>query len=153
MPITRLVPLEDLALRAQINEDNEIVGFIDRFGRSVLLAVTNAAGQIQKPDGGLTAYRSDTLPVNSEAPAITGDTDGSVVFGNELTGSDGTWSGADNVYTYRWLKDGVAIDGETADTYTPVEGDVDAEIAFEVTATNPAGSAVEVSAAVTVLAE
>lgn len=72
-------------------------------------------------------------PVNTVAPEITGTTE----VGEILTVSDGTWTGAATIaYAYQWLRDGAAIDGETADTYTLVEDDLDAMIGCTVTGTN-----------------
>lgn len=72
-------------------------------------------------------------PVNTVLPAITGTT----TVGQQLSGSDGTWTGdATITFTYRWLRNGVAIGGATANTYTQLQADAGAVITFEVTATN-----------------
>ncbi len=51
--------------------------------------------------------------------AIAGVTiTGVQAVGEALTCDRGTWTGdADNTYTYRWLRDGAPIEGETTDTY------------------------------------
>lgn len=61
---------------------------------------------------------------------------GYLYVGETLTGSytysdpDGS---AEGTSTFRWLRDGVAIDGATSETYELVEDDVGADITFEVT--------------------
>lgn len=149
MTITRLEPIENLGLRAQIDSTGRIVGFIDRFGQQVMLAVTNASGQIGTPTGTNTAYRSDVLPVNSLAPAITG---ADAKIGTEQTCDSGTWTGSDNVYAYQWSIAGVAIPTAVTNKYTPVLGDLGLHLTCNVTATNPAGAVSHVSNSVTVLA-
>lgn len=150
--MTRLVPFADLNLRARVADDGALLGLIDNNGNPVYLPVLNAAGQLVKSDGTDTAFRSDTLPVNSVAPAITGDTADEIAVDGEITCGTGTWSGADNVYTYQWMLDGVAIVGATAAAYTALLAQVGSELTCVVTATNPAGSDSESSIAITVIA-
>lgn len=81
-------------------------------------------------------------PVNSVIPVITG----TVSVGSALSLSNGTWDTAIS-YAYAWLRDGVAITGATANTYTLQIADVAAAIKGRVTATNVDGSTVADSAA------
>jgi hypothetical protein len=143
----RIVPLIEMGLRARLDANNKILGFIDAQGTDVMLAVADADGQIGTAEGGVTAFRSDVAPVNSVAPALTGE--GTV--GVEVTTDDGTWSGADNVYTYQWYLGAAAIEGATTDAYTPLEAQLGGSLTCQVTATNPAGSATEASAAAAVI--
>jgi hypothetical protein len=56
--------------------------------------------------------------------------------GDDLTGSytyEDVDDDAEGASTYRWLRNGTAIDGATASTYTLVAADVPAQITFEVT--------------------
>jgi len=57
-------------------------------------------------------------PVNRARPAVTG----TAVVGQVLTCTDGTWTGA-NSYTREWRRDGEAISGATAMTYTVTAAD------------------------------
>jgi hypothetical protein len=84
-------------------------------------------------------------PVNSALPAVLG-TD---VVGSTLTCSTGTWANTPTSYTYRWLRDGVAISGETASTYVSVTGDSYYGVAITcgVTAINATGSSAEAESA------
>lgn len=82
------------------------------------------------------------LPVNSEAPAITG----TETEGETLTVSDGTWSNSPT-FAYIWMRDGVVIAGETGATYELTASDVDAVITASVVATNAGVQAVATSAA------
>lgn len=52
----------------------------------------------------------------------------------------GTYSGTGNTITYQWFRDGVAIAGATAISYTPVAGDVGKKLHVIETATNASGS-------------
>lgn len=82
------------------------------------------------------------LPINSVAPAITGD----AYQGETLTCSTGTWSNTPDVYSYQWNRSGVAIIGATANTRVLALADVGAVMTCTVTATNLGVSAVKVSA-------
>jgi len=71
---------------------------------------------------------------NIDAPVITG----TAAVGQVLTAADGTWLPLDTAnltFTYAWQRDGVAIGGETASTYTTVAGDSGHTITCVVTAT------------------
>lgn len=76
-------------------------------------------------------------PVNTVAPTVTGD----ATEGNLLTSTNGSWSSAGALtYAYQWLRNGVAISGATANTYTSVTADVGKTVSCRVTATNAGGS-------------
>lgn len=80
-------------------------------------------------------------PAILTAPVVTGsDTPGSV-----LTSSTGSWSNSPSSYTYQWYRDGVAISGQTASTYTSVTGDSNYGVVITcgVVATNASGSGTE----------
>lgn len=70
--------------------------------------------------------------------------------GDTLTGNKGVWATASPItsFTYAWLRDGVAIGGAAASTYTLVEGDVGKNISLRVTATSLGGATQAVSASV-----
>jgi hypothetical protein len=88
---------------------------------------------------------SGTAPANTVLPAISG----TLAIGSVLSTTDGTWTGtAPIVYTYQWKRNGVAIVGETNNTYTLTASDPGTAITVEVTATNASGSASATSAAV-----
>lgn len=81
---------------------------------------------------------TDGVPVNSVFPSITG----TVVEGQTLTGTDGTWSNSPTVYARQWLRDGVVIAGATNSTYVLTFSDVGHTITFRVTASNATGNGV-----------
>ncbi|MEF2551983.1 hypothetical protein VQ042_11530 [Aurantimonas sp. A2-1-M11] len=84
-------------------------------------------------------------PTNSALPVISGTT----AEGQTLTSTTGTWSGYPTpTYAYQWKRDGVAISGATASTYTLVAADVGTTITVTVTATNSEGSDTATSAGV-----
>ncbi len=77
-------------------------------------------------------------PVNTVAPAVTGD----AVEGSTLTCSNGTWTGTATItFTKAWRKNGVA-NGSTGNTYVTVNGDVGSAIDCLVTADNDASGTV-----------
>jgi hypothetical protein len=78
---------------------------------------------------------SATVPVNSVAPAITGD----VIVGQRLFCSTGTWSGGPTSYAYQWYDANGAISGETSDNYVIYDTEVGLAIHCTVVATNVAG--------------
>jgi hypothetical protein len=79
---------------------------------------------------------TSTKPASSPAPTITGSTS----VGSVLTCSQGSWTGNAASFAYKWLRNGSAIAGQTASTYTVQSADVGTAISCEVTATNAAGS-------------
>jgi hypothetical protein len=80
--------------------------------------------------------RSPTKPVNAGAPTVTG----TAAVGHVLNCSTGSWANNPTSLTYRWLRNGVAIAGQTANTYTVQGADAGKGIACEVTANNGAGA-------------
>lgn len=78
-------------------------------------------------------------PLISAAPAITGTAN----VGQVITLSNGTWIGGPLSYAYAWYRNGVALAGQTANTYTLVAGDKDKEITGGVVATNANGSSAQ----------
>ena len=96
----------------------------------------------------LVGIRGLTAPVNTVAPAISG----AATVGTTLSCSTGSWTQSPSSYSYQWKRSGTAV-GTNASTYLLVSGDIGSTMTCEVTATNAAGSAMQVSnttAAVTV---
>ncbi|MDH5426340.1 MAG: FG-GAP repeat protein [Gammaproteobacteria bacterium] len=116
---------------------------------SVLLAACGNSGS------------SNNTPANSAPTAgsvsIIDDNGGDAVVGDNLTGhyiyadADGDVEGSS---AYRWLRNGTAISGVTALTYTLVAADSGQSISFEVTPVATAGTttgAAQTSGAITVI--
>jgi hypothetical protein len=83
-----------------------------------------------------------TAPENATAPIISG----TAKVGQALTCSEGAWSTpAPTSYTYKWLRNGVAIGGAESSTYTVTAADEGHSISCEVTATDAVGSKSAVS--------
>jgi hypothetical protein len=99
------------------------------------------------------------------APAVTGTPE----EGEVLTVSTGTWTGPTPAFTYQWFRNGVAIVGATANTFTAVatvvadpdaeptpiagvEGDVGKTLQVRVTATNANGAETWLSAGIVIAA-
>jgi CSLREA domain-containing protein len=86
-------------------------------------------------------------PANTAAPAITG----TLAVGQVLTCSSGSWAGGTPLgFAFEWRRDGVAIAGAAASTYTVVAADAGHALTCRVTASNTAGSATADSAPVAV---
>jgi putative cell wall-binding protein/peptidoglycan/xylan/chitin deacetylase (PgdA/CDA1 family) len=64
---------------------------------------------------------------------------GTPVVGQVLTANPGTWTPAPASYTYQWFRNGTAIQGATASTYTPVAADVGTTLTVRISGT-PAGA-------------
>lgn len=93
-------------------------------------------------------------PVNTVAPTITyvsGGT-GAGTVGAQYAGSFGTWSPPATSYARQWLRNGTAIGGATAASYTTVTADGGTSISCQVTGMNAAGEGVAVSNAAAIAA-
>jgi hypothetical protein len=86
-------------------------------------------------------------PANTVLPSISG----TPVAGHTLTCANGSWSGTPQSYAYQWLRDNVAISGQTATTYAVQPGDSGHVIKCRVTATNLGGSTNATSNGTTIL--
>lgn len=75
------------------------------------------------------------VPTNTALPTISG----TAQVGQTLTSTNGSWNGAPTSYTRRWMRNGAAITGATAQTYVPVLADVGSTLRVEVTAINQGG--------------
>jgi hypothetical protein len=97
---------------------------------------------------GATSSPTPTAPTNSALPAIGG----TAQTGQQLTVSNGTWTGTVSGYTYQWSRcDGAgaacsAISGATSASYGVTTADVAHTLRATVFATNTAGSTSATSA-------
>ncbi|MGC5224756.1 tannase/feruloyl esterase family alpha/beta hydrolase [Micromonospora sp. DT81.3] len=85
-------------------------------------------------------------PVGVTAPVVSGQPD----VGRTLSATPGEWAGENLAFSYRWLRDGVAIPGATAPTYLVRSADQGKALTVEVTASDGSGTANATSAGVTV---
>jgi len=88
---------------------------------------------------------SPTKPSNTGAPTVTAAQTLVATATPLLSCSTGTWANNPTSLTYRWLRNGVAINGQTANTYTVQGADAGHGISCEVTASNGAGATAAVS--------
>ena len=80
----------------------------------------------------------DFAPINTVAPTVSPS--GTQSTGTLITANDGTWSGvAPITFEYKWTRNGVAISGATASTYTIQVADDLTTIRVEVKGTNAYG--------------
>ncbi|MDW5598404.1 hypothetical protein VSS74_28855, partial [Conexibacter stalactiti] len=91
------------------------------------VTATNAAGTTVARTPAITIPVT-TGPANATLPTVTG----SSAIGSRVTCNPGTWTGTPT-FTYAWLRNGRAISGQTAATYTL--GRVDAGQAIQCAAT------------------
>ncbi|MDD5350155.1 MAG: hypothetical protein PHQ12_08085, partial [Chthoniobacteraceae bacterium] len=91
-----------------------------------------------------TAAVTNLIAVNTAIPTLSTMLP---YIGVVLTCSPGTWNYHPTSYAYQWRRNGAAISGATASTYTVVAGDVGATLSCAVTATNPAGTSGAVASA------
>ena len=109
----------------------------------VVFRATNGAGSADSPSDATGVIEADP-PAPVSAPAVTG----SAVEGQQLTATNGTWSGTAPTFTHQWLRCADAtvpscadIAGETDPAYTLQAADVGKRIRVRVRAANDAGFA------------
>ncbi|MFY0406649.1 carboxypeptidase regulatory-like domain-containing protein [Solicola sp. PLA-1-18] len=90
---------------------------------------------VQVAVGSGTSYVAATLSriVPVTAPTYAGP----AVVGFTLTAAPGAWQGLDLSLSYQWLRNGVAIPGATAKTYTPTSADTGKTLTVRVLASAP----------------
>jgi len=109
----------------------------------VVVIATNADGSASANSGTSSIASSTASPVNTAKPSISGK----VAVGEDLTTSNGTWTGGVRSFTYQWQRcpSGtaaacVSISGATSRTYTVRTADVGSALRVNVTARNASGS-------------
>lgn len=112
------------------------------------VTATNAAGSVVAFSGAGQFSVINALPPTATAnPAISNVTDpgNPPAAGDQLSCSDGTWTNSPT-FTYQWLRDGAAIAGATANTYTVLTpADDGRTLQCRVTGTNADATAQAVS--------
>jgi hypothetical protein len=97
---------------------------------------TNSYGSDSEVSNTITV--ANFAPVNTVAPTVSPS--GTQSTGTAITANDGTWSGvAPITFEYKWTRNGVAISGATASTYTIQLADDGTTIRVEVKGTNAYG--------------
>jgi hypothetical protein len=97
---------------------------------------TNSYGSDSEVSNTITV--ANFAPVNTVAPTVSPS--GTQSTGTLITANDGTWSGvAPITFEYKWTRNGVAISGATASTYTIQLADDGTTIRVEVKGTNAYG--------------
>ncbi len=108
----------------------------------VAVTASNADGQASATSRTTGLVSSSTAPVNTAKPQVTGV----VQVGEELTATNGTWTGGVRTFAYRWERCPAGgtvctpIVGATAKTYTIHSADTGSSLRVVVTATNLSGS-------------
>jgi hypothetical protein len=88
-------------------------------------------------------------PDNTGVPSVSG----TPTVGSVIGCATGSWSGSvPQSYAIQWLRDGAAISGATAGSYTVAGGDVGHTLSCQVTVTNLGGSEAATSPSVTAVA-
>ena len=115
---------------------------------TVTVTATNSGGSAAAGFRATVTKKPPVLvaPLLVAAPLVAGP----AKIGQALTLQGGGWSGVpDPVVSRQWLRAGTDIPGATGASYTPVPADDLKALACRVTASNPAGSAVTVTAGLT----
>ena len=115
-------------------------------GSSLVFEVTPVS--LTGSSTGLAVQSASAVTVQNTEPVassvvISGGTAGTAYLGDVLTGQysyDDLENDPEGSSTYRWLRDGVAIAGATAQTYTVILQDVARELRFEVTPVSSSGT-------------
>jgi hypothetical protein len=107
----------------------------------VQVTAKNADGQTTATSTPTAVVSSRSAPVNTAKPTISG----TPRVGEELTASNGTWSGGVTSFTYQWQRCTSSstctnVDGATARTYGVRSADVGDTLRVGVTAHNASGS-------------
>lgn len=120
-----------------------LVGADEGTNITVTVTASNSEGSASETSGPVGPVApAPAAPVNTAAPVISG----TPTVGQELSCTTGTWTGNPTpTYAYEWQADGTPIAGATSSTYTLQAAEEGTTITCEVTATNSAGSASEVS--------
>lgn len=116
-------------------------GAVDGLHASPIVHAETAMGVVQaKLDGkfvvtGGTAPAPTAAPANTSLPTISGSTS----LNSVLTAGSGTWSNSPTSYAYQWLRNGVAISGETNQMHIVSSADQGTTLTVRVTASNAVG--------------
>jgi hypothetical protein len=107
----------------------------------VQVTAKNADGQTTASSATTAVVSSRSAPVNTARPTISG----TPRVGEELTVSNGTWSGGATSFTYQWQRctsstSCADVDGATARTYGVRTADVGDALRVAVTSHNASGS-------------
>lgn len=84
-------------------------------------------------------------PTATQAPAVSG----TAAVGRTLSADPGRWNHAGLRFSYRWLRDGTAIEGATASTYNPIGADWTHRISVRVTVTSASYATTSATSAAT----
>jgi hypothetical protein len=100
------------------------------------VTATNSYGSDSEVSNTITV--ANFAPVNTVAPTVSPS--GTQSTGTLITSNVGTWAGVTPItYEYKWTRDGIAISGATASTYTIQLADDGTTIRVEVKGTNAYG--------------
>jgi len=131
-------------------DDSTIDG--DQSYAIILAAATSSDSNYNnfKPDNVILTNIDKNLPPSASSVNIVDENAGSTVVGDSLTGNY-TFADVNNdpegTSTYRWLRNGAAIDAANSLTYTLVAADSGQIIAFEVTPVAATGASTGVTVA------
>jgi hypothetical protein len=108
----------------------------------VIVTASNSDGQVSANSKTTDVISATTPPKNTAAPTVTGKPEP----GEELSATQGTWTGGARSYAYQWQRCNDAgascadVGGANGRTYGVRGGDVGSTLRVVVTATNLAGS-------------
>jgi hypothetical protein len=114
-----------------------IFGRIFRIAAAIVLVACGIAIADSLDNPNNVAPPRGGAPSNTVLPMVIGIGQ----FGQQLTATNGTWTGSPSSYTYQWLRNGTSIGSATAQTYFSVLADIGQQLTISVTAVNGSGSA------------
>lgn len=106
------------------------------------VTATNNGGSRQATSASVVAVAEQAAPANRQPPTVVGEPQ----FGETLACAAGGWT-AGGEFSYRWLRDGEPIAAAEQAGYRVGKDDIGRSLACRVTVTNPAGTGVATSSA------
>jgi hypothetical protein len=107
-------------------------------GSSFSCSVTAHSASGSGSPAGSNSVAIRALPVNTSAPAVSGN----LAPGETLTCDQGAWEGSPTGYAYQWYRDGEPVEGATSASYLIGVADEGHSIGCSVTASNSSGAGV-----------
>ncbi|MDO6732141.1 hypothetical protein Q4577_19070 [Marinovum sp. 2_MG-2023] len=135
--VVRLGMGNDTVTDFDLSEDSLDLSALSAAEQDAITVSANGAGDrvLTLSDG--STLTMDGIPENS-APTGAANISGTTTQGETLTAETGTIQDLDGLgaFSFQWLRDGVAVSGETASTYQLGQDDVGAEITVTVSYTD-----------------
>lgn len=155
-----LVEVADQGVQGQIPGVNTLTVHLDEFSDVVVTWNASANAYVSTSKSGLSAF----FPTDNSSITFSGVVGAFTDYGGPYptilnTGSiigtgkigdvhtiSGTQNNCTNLLEYKWRRNASYISGATSTSYTPVQADDQTQLDFELTASNPYGTDIHISA-------